>query len=133
MLRSLLPLYLRLVLASGLLAAAGARFGFIAAPAGWDALTRWTTRLWGLAPASVQPLLGWVVLAIQIVLGLLLLVGFRTRQMALATGVLLAAAAIAMAWRAGIQAPWYAGVFAYAGVAFTLAALGPGRISIEKS
>ena len=133
MARSLLPLFLRLILASGLLTAAGARFGLIAAPAAWDAFSRWTTRLWGLAPLSIQPVLGWVVVGIEIVLGLLILVGFRTRQMALATGVLLLATALAMWLRAGIQSPFHAAVFAYAGVAFTLAALGPGRIAIERS
>ena len=130
--RSLVSLLLRLALALGLLAAVGARFGIIGAPAGFDALTYWTSRLWGLAPASIVPVLGWVVTVVELVLGLLLLLGLRTRHAALATGVLFLAVAVAMSLRSGLEAPFHAAIFLTAGAAFALQAMGAGRLALDR-
>lgn len=131
MARSLLALFLRVVLAAGLLAAVGARFGLVGAPAAFDALTWWTARLWGLAPAALVSLLGWVVVGIELVLGLMVLLGLRTRQAALVAGVLLSAVAVAMALRDGLAAPFHAALFAVAGLSFAIHQIGAGRFSVD--
>jgi uncharacterized membrane protein YphA (DoxX/SURF4 family) len=130
--RSLVPLFLRLALAVGLLAAVGARFGLIGAPAGFDALTYWTTRLWGFAPASIVPILGWIVTTVELVLGLLLLLGLRTRPAALVTGVLFLAVAAAMSFRSGLEAPFHAAIFLTAAASFAVQAMGAGRLSLDR-
>ena len=131
MARSLVALFLRAVLAFGLLAAGGAALGLVGAPAGFDALSWWTSRLWGLAPAAIVPFLSWTVMVVELILALLLLLGLRTRTAALVTGVLFLAVAAAMTLRMGIEAPFHAAIFAIAGVAFAIQTIGAGRVSFD--
>lgn len=129
--RSLVSLLLRLVLAAGLFASVGARFKLVDAPAGFDAFTYWTARLWGLAPASVIPVFEWVVFGVALVLGAMLLLGLRTRPAALATGILFLVVGIAMTLQIGFKAPFHAAVFTTAGAAFAVHLLGAGRASLD--
>src|SRR5690606_28575983 len=131
MARSLLALFLRLVLPAGLLPAVGARRGRLAAPPALAAVTSWPARLSALAPAALVSLLGWVVVGIELVLGLLALLGLRPRQAALVAGVLLSAVAVAMALRDGLAAPFHAALFAVAGLSFAIHQIGAGRFSVD--
>jgi len=129
--RSLVALFLRVVLAFGLLAAVGARFGLFDAPAAFDSFAFWTTRLFGLAPQAIVPVMRWIVPVLELVLALLLLVGVRTRLAALVTGILFVAVAAAMSIHAGWTAPFHAAVLTTAAAAFALQAIGAGRVSLD--
>lgn len=129
--RTLVSLLLRLVLAAGLLASVGARFKLLDAPASFDSFTFWTSRLWGLAPSSIVPALEWVVIVLAAVLGAMLLLGLRTRPVALTTGILFLAVGVAMALQTGIKAPFHAAVFTTAGAAFAVHLIGAGRASLD--
>jgi len=72
-------------------------------------------------PAGLIPALGVIATAAELLLGLLLIVGWHTRLAALLSGVLLVVFGVSMALGLGVQAPLNYSVFTGAGGAFLLA------------
>jgi thiosulfate dehydrogenase [quinone] large subunit len=83
------------------------------------------------APAVLIPLLAWFVTVAEIVLGLALLLGVRTREVALASGVLLALFAFGMTLGTGVKAALNYSVFVASAGAFALATERSYRWSID--
>ena len=124
-------LYLRLALAAGFLTSVSDRFGLWGAPGrtnvAWGDFQRFTTYTGQLnpwVPAVLIPPLAWFVTAAETVLGFALILGFRTRYAALASGVLLGLFALGMTVGAGLKAALNYSVFAASAGAFGLAIVG---------
>ncbi len=121
---------LRLALAAGFLSAVADRFGVWGAPGArggawgsFEAFTSYTARLNFFAPPPVIPVLAWSATAAEVALAALLIVGYRTREAAIGSGLLLAAFAVTMTLALGVKAPLDYSVFMAAAGAFALAAL----------
>ena len=134
----LTPILLRLALGVGFLSAVGDRFGLFGPPGtpniAWGnfaRFTQYTAELNPWAPAAFVPALAWAATAAELVFGLALLAGFYTREVALASGVLLLVFAFGMSIGPGVKSALNASVFAAAAGAFALALLGPGSLSLD--
>jgi len=130
--------YLRLGLAAGFLAAATDRLGlwgpFGAANVAWGDWARfvaYTARLNPELPAPLIPALAVFVTAAEILIGVLLLVGWRTRIVAASAGLLLLLFALGMVIGTGIKSALNASVFAASGGAFLLATATAYPLSLD--
>lgn len=119
--------FLRIALSAGFLSAVADRMGLWSkansAWGNWDNFLAYTGKL---MPWLSGPLLNVVAItatAAELILGLVLLVNFKTRLMAIASGILLLLFAIAMTFSLGIKAPLNYSVFAASAAAFALSAL----------
>ncbi len=119
----------RFGLGSAFLSAVADRFGVWGPPGtplvAWgdfQHFTAYTAALNPAAPAKLVPVLAWAVTVLEAGFGLALLIGLRTRAMALGSAILLLAFAWAMAFRpAGIHAVMTHSVLSAAGAALLLA------------
>jgi len=119
---------LRIALAVGFLSAVADRFG-LWGPFGepnvdWGNFSRfleYTHSINSFAPAELIPALGIFATAAEIILGLLLLVGWHTRASALLSALLLLTFGVAMTLGLGVKAPLNYSVFTGAGGSLLLA------------
>ncbi len=128
-------LFLRFALAAAFLSAVADRFGLWGAPGGinvawgeFPAFVEYTAQVNSFLPAGLAPVLAWASTALELFLGLALIVGFRLRIAATASGALLLLFALAMTISFGVKAPLDYSVFTASAGAFLLAAL-PARPS----
>src|SRR5215470_2452872 len=120
--------FLRLALGISFLSAVADRFGlwgvFGQPNVAWGNYARfvaYTAKLnWFLPPAMV-PALAIIATAAEILFGLLLVLGWKTRTTALLSGVLLTIFALTMTTALGVKAPLDLSVFSAAGGALLLA------------
>jgi thiosulfate dehydrogenase (quinone) large subunit len=126
------PLYARLALGVTFLSAVSDRFGLWGPPGtrnvAWgdfDHFLAYTAVLNPYLPAGVIPGLGWMVTAAETVLGVALIIGFRTRLVALLSGLLLLGFALGMTIGVGIKSPLDYSVFSASAAAFLVALLHP--------
>lgn len=120
-------LYLRLALAAGFFTSVTDRFGawgpYGVKNVAWGNMSRfleYTATLNPYFPASAILPLGWLVTVLEVGLGLGLLLGFRTRALAIASGFLLLAFALGMTIGTGVKSALNASVFAASAGAFLL-------------
>ncbi|HEY1741806.1 MAG TPA: DoxX family protein [Granulicella sp.] len=119
--------FLRLALAISFLSAVADRFGLWGKHGephvAWGDFSHfilYTQRLTSIFPVSFVPALAWTATLAETILGLALLVGWRTRFAALLSGVLLLVFAISMTCGLGIKAPLDFSVFTASAGAFLL-------------
>jgi thiosulfate dehydrogenase [quinone] large subunit len=120
--------FLRIALGIGFLSAVADRLG-LWGPSGtpgivWGDMSHFmpfvaTLNPW--FPGVVIPLVGWIVTIVETVLGVFLVVGFKTRWSALLSGYLLLAFAIGMIAGIGLKSVFDYSVLAASGGAFMLA------------
>jgi uncharacterized membrane protein YphA (DoxX/SURF4 family) len=130
--------FARLALAAGFLSAVADRLG-VCGPYGtvnvaWGDMEHflaYTARLNPWFPASFIPFVGWVATIAEVVLALLLLVGWRTRFAAVASGFLMIAFAAGMSAGPGIKTALNASVFAAGAAAFLLAGADRYALSVD--
>ncbi len=122
--------FLRLTLAAGFLAAVADRFGLWGPPGAsnvawgdWQSFVEYVAILNWFAPAPLIPALAWAATLAETLFALGLLVGWRLRWFALASGLLLLSFALTMTIALGVKAPLDFSVFAAAAGAFLLAAI----------
>ncbi len=122
--------FLRIALAAGFLSATADRVGLWGAPGApgvawgkWSEFLDYVAALNWFLPAFLIPLVGWVATLGEIACAIALLVGWRLKLAACASGVLLLFFALTMAIAEGIKSPLDSSVFAAAGGAFLLAAV----------
>lgn len=131
-------LFLRLALAASFLSAIADRFG-LWGPAGkanvaWGNFanfTAYTAVLNGFLPHNWILPLAWVDTVLEVLFGILLLLGLATRLTALASGILLLLFALAMTFSTGAEAALSYSVFTASAGAFLLAFSGPYCCSID--
>lgn len=120
--------FLRLALAAAFLSAVADRFGFWG-PSGasgvawgdWASFQSYADILNGWAPAALRPGMAMAATGAEIVLGIGLLVPYRTRYTALFSGLLLLVFAVSMTVALGPKAPLDYSVWVGAAAAFLLA------------
>jgi uncharacterized membrane protein YphA (DoxX/SURF4 family) len=119
--------FLRLALGTSFLSAVADRFGLWGGyghpNVAWGSYARfvgYVTKLNWFLPATVIPALSIIVTAAEILLGFLLILGWKTRIAALLSGVLLTSFALTMTLALGVKAPLDASVFSAAGGALLL-------------
>jgi uncharacterized membrane protein YphA (DoxX/SURF4 family) len=120
--------FLRLALAASFLSAVGDRFGlwgtFGQPNVAWGNFSRfleYTQKLNWYLPARMIPTLGVISTVAEVLLGLLLLVGWQTRAAALLSGILFLIFGSMMALALGVKAPLNFSVFSAAAGALLLA------------
>ncbi len=131
--RTAVGYFLRFALGAAFLSAVADRFGWWGPPGTpgvvWGAFEHfaaYTATLNPFVPTAAIPALAWAVTVLEIVLGLFLLAGFRLKETALASALLLLAFAVAMALFVGIKAPFDYSVFSASAAAFALAVMARG-------
>ena len=114
--------FLRLALGISFLSAVADRFGlwglYGQANVAWGNYARYqayTAKLNWFLPAATIPALAIIATAAEILFGLLLVLGWKTRTIALLSGVLLTTFALAMTMALGVKAPLDFSVFSAAG------------------
>ena len=122
--------FLRLGLAAGFLSAIADRFGLWGSPGApnvawgeWSAFVDYVATLNWFAPAPLIPALAWAATLAETLFAFGLLVGWKLRWFALASGLLLVLFALTMTIALGVKAPLDYSVFAAAAGAFLLAAI----------
>lgn len=121
-------LFARFAIAVGFLSAVADRFGLWTPLLGdgnvvWgnmENFTAYTGVLLPWVPKFLLPLFAWTATIAEIVLGVLLLIGFQKRLAALLSGILLLAFAFSMLLSLNVKAPLDYSVFAAAACAFLL-------------
>jgi putative oxidoreductase len=110
------------------LSAVADRLGFYGPPGSawaawgaWEPFVAYTRKLNFFLPAGLIPAVAIMATLLEVALGLALLIGYRLRQTALASGALLSLFALAMAVSSDPTAPFDYSVFSAAGAAFLLA------------
>lgn len=137
--RDYASLAVRVALAAGFLYAVADRFGWLGPPGAhnvsWGTFARFTAYVGFLnafLPRAVIPALAWVDTALEIFLGIALIVGLWLRAVSIVSALLLLAFAITMTIAAGVGAPLAYSVFSAAAAAFLLASAGSSRWSIDE-
>jgi uncharacterized membrane protein YphA (DoxX/SURF4 family) len=112
-----------MALGAAFLSAVASRFGL------WDrtidlkhfaGFIQYTAEVNSFLPAAVIPLIAWTATVFETTLGVLLILGLRLRWVALASAILLAMFAIAMAISFGFKSPMDYSVFSASGSAALL-------------
>lgn len=123
----MIQLFLRLSIGCGFLSAVADRFGFwandVSVWGNWNNFIAYTRTLNPLISSSLIPMIGWISTLLEIVLGVSLIIGFRTSVMAKLSGWLLLIFALAMSFTRGIKAPLDYSVFAASAAAFGLSVI----------
>ncbi|MDF2186838.1 DoxX family membrane protein [Paraflavitalea sp. CAU 1676] len=131
--QDLASLLLRLSLGAGFLSAVASRLGLWGKhSSGWTNFVNYTGQVNSFMPASMIPTLAVVATALEMLLGILLLTGFKTGYAALAAAILSLLFAIAMSISAGVKDPLDYSVFAFSAGAFLLSTLPAHKWSIDQ-
>lgn len=117
-------LYLRIALGTALLSAVADRFGGWGARAAWgnwQKFEAYTRQLTFFLPEALSKFCAYSATVFEIAFGLLLLIGFKTRQIAFFTGILLLIFALSMTMALGIKSTLDYSVWVGSAGAFLLA------------
>jgi uncharacterized membrane protein YphA (DoxX/SURF4 family) len=134
----LLVVYARLALAASFLAAVADRLGFYGAPGtrgvAWGDMQHfqaYARQLNPWFPASVIPVLSWLVTVTETLVAMCLIAGFQIRLVSLVAGGLLVAFAVGMSAGTGVRSALYASVPSASACAFLLWLRQPDRYTID--
>jgi uncharacterized membrane protein YphA (DoxX/SURF4 family) len=137
-LRRHVAIYLRLALAAGFLTSVSDRFGLWGpwgtANVAWGSFQQfaaYTGQLNPWAPAVLVPPLAWFVTVAEMAFGIALLLGLRTREVALASGPLLGLFALGLTVGNGLKSALNYSVFAASAGALALAGERSYRWSLD--
>jgi len=131
-------LVLRVVLGITMLSAVADRFGLWGAPGepgvawgNWENFIAYTQTLNSFASKSVAGILGALATFFEVIFGITLIIGFKTRISALGTSALLLLFAIAMATSSTIKAPFDYSVLTSSAAALLLSVIGKTSFAID--
>ena len=131
-------LVLRVVLGITMLSAVADRFGLWGAPGApgvawgnWENFITYTQTLNSFANKSVAGILGALATFFEVVFGITLIIGFKTRISALGTSALLLLFAIAMATSSTIKAPFDYSVLTSSAAALLLSVIGKTTFAVD--
>ena len=130
-----IKLFLRFSIGAGFLSAVADRFGFwskgVSAWGNWSNFLEYTQLLNPMVPPSLIPIIGWISTILEVVLGICLMIGFRTSLVAKLSGWLLLIFAFAMTFSKGIKAPLDYSVFIASAGAFGLSLIKEKFLEID--
>ncbi|MDJ1472418.1 DoxX family membrane protein [Xanthocytophaga flava] len=122
----------RIALASGFLSAVASRLSLWGTnSSGWSAFVTYTAKVNSFVPERLALFLAIISTIVEVVLGLLLLIGFKTRWAAFGAAVLSLLFALAMTYSYTIKEPLDYSVFAFSMGAFLLSTLPVHKWSID--
>lgn len=131
-------LILRLALGLGFLLPVMDRFGILGAPGSpdvawgnWENFAGYTNSLMPFLSKSMASVMGSLATAAEIIFGIFLILGFKTRQVALGSALLTAFFAIFMITSSGLYAPFKYPVFVFTGGGLVLWGLNYFKWSID--
>jgi uncharacterized membrane protein YphA (DoxX/SURF4 family) len=127
-------LYLRWALAIAYLSSVAARFGLWGANTGWgnfENFLKYTAKVNPYLPPSCIPFVGWTATIAETVFGVFLLVGFRTKETAFFSGILLILFAIGMTAGFGLKEPLDYSVFTASAASFFLAVYSESKYGLD--
>ena len=126
--------FLRLSLGTAYLSSVASRFELWPKGMGgssWASFLEYTAELNPWASGSLIPVLGWSATAAELILGVLLIVGFRQRLTGVLSGILLLIFAISMINGSGVKSPFDYSVFTAATASFLFAVIGESQLSLD--
>ena len=130
-----IKLFLRLALSIGFLSAVTDRFGWwpaeVSAWGNFDSFLAYTASLVPWAPSSIIPFLSWFVTILEAILGLFLLIGFKTKLTAQLSGVLILIFGLSMTFTSGLKGPLDYSVFSAAAAAFGLSLIKEQYLEVD--
>jgi uncharacterized membrane protein YphA (DoxX/SURF4 family) len=121
----LLQIYLRVVIAATMLSAVADRFGLWGADSSWgnwQNFETYTAEVTSFLPGILSKFSAYAATAFEILLSVMLGLGFKTKLAAIGTGILLLLFALSMSVSLGIKAPLDYSVWVGSAAAFLLAA-----------
>lgn len=131
-------LFLRIALSFSFLSAVADRFGFWGKPGNngvvwgnWNNFVAYSNSVNSFVPESFGEVLAVSATVLEIILPLLLLVGYKVRQVAFLSGILLVSFASAMTISFGFKPPFDYSVWTGAGACFLLGSIGSYRYSLD--
>jgi len=131
-------LFLRIALGLGFLSAVLDRIGWLGAPGqaniawgNWESFLQYTHTLLPFLSRPISDVMGFIATAGEALFGLLLMIGYQTRQSAIGSFLLLLLFGLMMTITLGLKAPLNYSVFSAAAAAFILATLPSFRWSID--
>jgi putative oxidoreductase len=125
-------LLLRFALAATYISAYSSRINLFGGhPNGWNDFMKYAATVNSFAPASMQFMLAISATVLEIALSVLLVIGFKIRYTAIASGILTCAFALAMTLSFGVKEPLDYGVFVNFMAAFLLATLPNHKWSLD--
>ena len=131
----IIKLFLRISIGAGFLSAVADRFGFwnikVSAWGNWDNFLKYTQSLNPMISQTFIPFIGWASTILETVLGISLIIGFKTSFTAKLSGWLLLIFALAMTFARGIKAPLDYSVFAASAGAFGLSLIKEKFLEID--
>ncbi len=126
-------LLLRISLAAGFLSAVASRLGFWGVhSSGWQHYLAYVAQVNSFAPAAIIPFLAIASTVFETGLGILLIIGYKTRWAALGTCGLSLLFILTMAYSFGVKEPLDYSVFAFSAGAFLLACIPKYRWSLDE-
>lgn len=124
---------LRVALAAGFLSAVASRLGgWGSASSGWSNFLTYAAQVNSFAPKAAIPTIAILSTVLETGLGLLLLIGFKTRYAAYGAALLSLLFALAMSYSFGIKEPLDYSVWAFSAAAFLLAQQTNYRWSVDQ-
>ena len=128
-------LFLRIAIASTMLSAVADRFGFWGENSVWgnfENFEKYTRQLTFFLPESLSKFSAYTATFLEILLPILLILGFKSKIAASATGILLLIFALSMCISLGIKAPLDYSVWVGSAAAFLLANQQKYEFSIDQ-
>lgn len=137
-LQSFFCLFLRIALAATLLLAVVDRFGFLSSSSSqltWGNFQSFIShsKINYVFSANSLQIADWIITGLELILGLMLLLGIYHRFACFAAGTLFLFFAVALTVALGIKLPLNFSVFIASASAFLLATVGPGWLALDKS
>jgi putative oxidoreductase len=120
--QNIASLLLRLALASGFLSAVASRLNLWGnQSSGWQNFLSYTEQVNSFVPKNFIPILAVASTVLELLFGILLLVGYKTPYIASCSAILTLTFALAMTFSFGIKEPLDYSVFVFSAAAFLLA------------
>lgn len=127
-------IYLRLALAAAYLSSVASRFGLWGEGMGWgnfENFLAYTAKLNPFLPASFIPFVGWTATVAETLFAVLLIIGFRVRETAFLSGVMLILFAAGMTLGFSVKEPLDYSVYTASAASFLLAAFQRSSFSVD--
>lgn len=128
---SIASLLLRIGLGITFLSAVAGRFGFWDESTGWHDFLEYTASVNSFVPKGMIPFLAVSATVLETMFAVLLIIGYKTRLVALGASILTLLFGLAMAYSFGLKSPLDYSVFVDCTAAFLLASIPRYELSLD--